>query len=97
MDSIKYFIKVGDRYLSWVDENWYETNKKGPSLIDNIIDVKNTVSKLSKHYVYTPTIFEVANYDFDNAKEIKVFKAPKLDPYFDKEVKPVKIKCKITF
>ena len=52
-----YYIKIGNRYLSWVDENWYETNTKEPTFIswDEVIKYMNL---LKKHYVYNAVIFE---------------------------------------
>lgn len=98
MDTIKYFIKIGERYLSWVDNNWYETNKKSPSYFNTLVETKEAVSKLAMHYVYNPIVFEVVNYDLDNAKQIKLYEQPKKDPYFDKiDDKPVKIKCVFKF
>ena len=97
MDTIKYFIKIGERYLSWVDDNWYETNKKSPSYFDTLVEIKNAIAKLANHYIYKPLVFEAINYDLINAKEIKLYKEPKKDPYFDKEDKPAKIKCIFKF
>ena len=96
-EDVKYFIKIGNRYLSWVDENWYETNKKKPAIFNTIVDVKEIVKQLSKHYVYNPFIFEVVNYDYENAREIKLYEKPKDIPFFKKEEKPFTIKCKLRF
>ena len=51
-----YYIKIGNRYLSWVDENWYETNKKEPTYF-NYDELINSIKLLEKHYVLNPTVF----------------------------------------
>lgn len=59
-----YFIKIGERYLSWADENWYETNKKEPTYF-TWHEIINIIKLLEKHYVFNPLIFQHYN-DHDN-------------------------------
>ena len=95
MNKTNYFIKIGERYLSWVDENWYETNKEKGTLFDTISDVKDAISKLAKHYVYSPLVFEIENFNFNNAKQIKLYEKPKEDSFFKATLKPIKLKFKM--
>lgn len=92
---MKYFIKIGERYLSYVDYHWYETAKECVTVFDSITSIKNVLSMLKKHYVYNPTIWE--ENENGEIKEIKLYKAPKPDPYFDTKKEPLKIKCTVKF
>lgn len=73
---MKYKIKVGDRFLLWVDECWYETEKDGGVFFDSIDDVTSAILQMKKHYRFDVKVFEISPNGLD--KEISIsFAKPK--------------------
>ena len=95
---MKYKIKVGDRFLLWVDECWYETEKEGGVFFDTIEDVKTIIRQMNKHYRFDVKVLEI-DFDKNTEKEIDVKVKPKLiiPTIANKSNADFGIKCVISF
>lgn len=53
-----YNIKIGERYLLWIDDHWYETSAN-PSLTLTKEEAIYALNLLKKHYVYNADVLTI--------------------------------------
>lgn len=60
-NTFKYTVKVGDRFLAWVDDRWYETQKEPIALFELPEDARRAIKMLKKHYAFDTHIVYYKN------------------------------------
>lgn len=58
---MNYAIKIGDRYLQWVDSHWYETTNEPIGLFKIPDEARSAIKQLKKHYVHNLQIMKFTN------------------------------------